>query len=854
MKLIKPLKLGLLFRAFEYRGRCFWSPAVLAFFDFSGPPRLKSEVDLWKLAPQRLGQQILDEGMPKARAEVLVNGSFFAPGKKPVPAGKVRVSLGPVDKTLYVFGDRFWKRSAAMAWTMSDPEPVTEVPIDWEHSFGGPEFKPNPLGKGMEETEIPGRGPAVALPNIEYPDQLIASPKDRPAPAGLGPVDLTRPQRFSKCGTYDKKWFEQRFPGLADDIDWTFFNAAPEDQQADGFFSGQESFVIEGMHPDRRRLEGSLPAIRPRCFICRRQTEDKLEELDLKIDTVWLFPDACKGVVIFRGLTEVGDHMAKEVTRVLLAYEKADDPARDPGHYREALEKRLDPQNAGAALLDETDLIGEGETSGIAELLADSGDQDQKWEQLLQKKQRLRMENDIRQVREKIAAQGLDPDNFVPLPPPAEKVDPTDIDKLLKEAENARQKAEQVLEAQLKKAGLTKEEFLKQASEKPAPRPVFSAARAVEIFRTLGIESDEITAKMQMVEKTFFQNYRRYGHLLPPVIPPGPETGEERLRIVTEACRNGTGLADIDLSGLNLSAMDLSGADLAGAFLEGADLSGADLSGADLSNCALMRADLAGAKLTGAKLKGAGLGRARLTGADLTEADLTAASLAEADLEGARFTGAVLNEADLSQARGLRADFSRARIKKVHFIEGDFSEAIFDGADLCEGIFIQAGLAKARFRGSNLAKTTFVKVDAAGADFSQANFDSLRAAAECVFEGARFDGAKMEGANLRGARLAGASFEKAILDRADLSEADLKQASLYHASAKGALFMDTDLTAARLAGANLYESLLHAANLDGTDFTGANLFGADFMKARFRNTDVRHALTAKSTLLRWMPK
>ncbi len=855
MKIIKPLKLGLLFKTFEYRGRCFWSPALLIFFDFQDRPQLETEVDLWKLVPQRLGQQILDEAMPKSRAEILVNGSFFAPGHKPVTAGQIKIKIGPVDKTLYIYGNRYWKRSPSLAWIISDPEPMLEMPIDWGHSFGGPDYKPNPLGRGTQATKMPGHGKVVALPNVELPGQLIGSPKDRPPPAGLGPIDLTWPQRFSKCGTYGKQWFEERFPGLPDDIDWTFFNTAPTDQQIDGFFSGNETFVVEGMHPDHKRLEGRLPAVRPRCFICRQSSDQArdLEELELNLDTVWLFPDVLKGLLIYRGLTEVSDSMAKEITKVLMAYEKLDSPARNLEHYRQALEKRSDPQKAGLTLLDETDLIAEGERSGIAELMAADDGQQQQWEQLLQKKLRLRMENDLKQVRASLASQGLDPDKILPLPEPVE-YDPTDIDKLLAEAKDARRKSEQVLAGHLKQLGLTKQQLVEQAETKPAPRPVFSAARAVETFRSIGIESNELTKKMLAIEETFFQSYRQFGHKLPPVIPPGPETDEERIQILIRACKEGTSLADMDLAGLDLSGMELSGANLAGAFLEGVSLAGADLCGADLSNCALMRADLSGAMLKGAKIRGAGLGRSKLTGANFTGADLDGAYLVEADLCGTIFVEASLAKADLSQVKALKADFRRATITNVRFIEADFSGANFSQADLGEGIFIQTVLKKADFNGCKLVKATLVKTDATEADFSNVRFDNLRAAADCICEKTSFRHAWMEGANLRGARLKGANFDQANLDSADLSEADLRQTSFRYATAKKALFMESDMTAAKMTGANLFESLLHKANLEQTDLQGTNLFGVDFMKARFRNTDVRQALTAKSTLLRWMPK
>ncbi len=855
MKIIKPLKLGLLFRTFEYRGRNFWSPAVLVFFDFRSRPELKPETDLWKLVPERLGEQIFDQAMPKARAEILVNGSFFAPGAKAVPAGRVRIRLGPIDKTLFVFGDRYWKRNAGLVWSLSEPEPVTRIPIDWSHAFGGPDYKPNPLGKGIAAMEIPGRGKVVPLPNIELPGQLIGSPKDRPRPAGFGPLDLMWPQRFSKCGTYDQAWFDRRFPGLPDDLDWSFFNAAPQDQQAEGFFSGGEDFLVEGMHPEHETLAAELPPIRPRCFIRREHNEagQDPEELELRLDTVWLFPDVFKAALIYRGLAEVASDTAKDITTLLLAYENRQDKPRSPAHYRQALERRSDPNRAGLALLDETDLIAEGEVSAVIEMLNSRDDSDHQWEQMLKDKQERRMKADLDRVRQKLAAQDLDPDKFIPMPESRE-YDLADMDKILEELENGRRQAEKVLAEQLAAQGLSREQLLDKSRQEPAPRPVFSASEALSAFEAVGIANDALTEKMLLVEKTFQENYRRYGHLLPPVIPPDPETDADRIRILLKACREGTSLDDMDLSGLDLAGLDLSGVDLCGAFLEGANLAGADLSGADLSRCALMRADLTKAKLRNAKLVQSGLGRCKLERADLCGADLTAASLAEADLAGAVFSGAICDKADFSDAKAREADFSKASMKNIIFMGVDFRAAKLIQADLSGSLFFKALLVECNLAGSILAKATLVKVDAGKADFSRCRFDNLRAAAECKFEEARFDQAFMEGANLRGARCRGASFEKACLDGADLSEADLRQASFYRATAGKALFIEADLSGAVMTGANLFESLLHKAKLEGTDLRGANLFGVDFMKARFRNTDVRQALTAKSTLLRWMPK
>jgi hypothetical protein len=152
------------------------------------------------------------------------------------------------------------------------------------------------LGKGLPDEPEADRTTPLALPNVEDPKQLIGSQRDRPAPAGLGPLDSTWPQRAAKCGTYDDQWYQQRFPGLADDIDWTFFNTAPDDQQIEGFFEGIETFTIEGMHPDVPVIEGQLPGLRPRCFITHREEKAQtFKEVDLHLDTACGVPPRAPG-------------------------------------------------------------------------------------------------------------------------------------------------------------------------------------------------------------------------------------------------------------------------------------------------------------------------------------------------------------------------------------------------------------------------------------------------------------------------------------------------------------------------------------------------------------------------------
>ena len=95
---------------------------------------------------------------------------------------------------------------------------------------------------GADEGDIAGR----PLPNIEDPEQLIARPADRPAPAGLAPIPPAWQPRRGWAGTYDAAWQARRAPYLPLDFDPRFFNVAPPGLVAPGYLAGGEEVEVTG--------------------------------------------------------------------------------------------------------------------------------------------------------------------------------------------------------------------------------------------------------------------------------------------------------------------------------------------------------------------------------------------------------------------------------------------------------------------------------------------------------------------------------------------------------------------------------------------------------------------------------
>ena len=172
MKVVKPDNLALLPRVLVEAETCVLSVAAMAFFSLEDPPSLGSESEMWECVTQILPEdEVLDSGLPKPRAEFLVYGHAFDQGGRGV-AG-VDVEVGTCRKRLHVFGERFWRdREYTRA------EPFTKLPLDWEHAYGGPEFPPNPVGKG----HIPMKGEfqnVHPLPNVVAADHTPGSSRDQ---------------------------------------------------------------------------------------------------------------------------------------------------------------------------------------------------------------------------------------------------------------------------------------------------------------------------------------------------------------------------------------------------------------------------------------------------------------------------------------------------------------------------------------------------------------------------------------------------------------------------------------------------------------------------------------------------
>jgi uncharacterized protein YjbI with pentapeptide repeats len=368
MTIVKPLRLGLLARAHRQPPKVYYFVAAVGYFDLLEPTDFDLETKMWPKIMPVLGDVSLDLCMPKPAGEVLVAGAACSPRGAPVTQSVVDIRVGPVSKRLAVFGERQWTLTNDGP-VFSRPQPFERLPLSWANAFGGAGHATNPGGKGVGAmAALRDRQPAP-LPNIEDPDALVLSVDDAPTPVGVLPIPLDGPERMKLGGTADETYLREHFPGHPLDFDWAYYHSAGPDLRAAGFFTGDEAIRIANMHPDHPVIASRLPALRPRAFLNLSTGGGAAEfrEVSLRCETVWLFPNQLKGVVLYRGGCEITDIDGLDVKDTLLAYERMADAPRSVDHYLRALQERTDPETAALKFFDEKPLRPDLTEADIAE-------------------------------------------------------------------------------------------------------------------------------------------------------------------------------------------------------------------------------------------------------------------------------------------------------------------------------------------------------------------------------------------------------------------------------------------------------------------------------------------------------
>jgi hypothetical protein len=233
----------------------------------------------------------------KPRCDVLLHGSAYAPGGRPVKRVTVSLQVGSLSKSFDVVGNRRWRKRFFFV-RASRPEPFTVMPISYNNAFGGVDnthekekkhraYVANPIGIGFHNNRQANFVQNRPLPNTEEPGKRIKRPHGKYRPMAFGPIGRSWPPRLEYAGTYDDNWLENVFPFLPADFDDAYYQAAPPDQQIDCLQGGEEVVLIN-LTP-QGRIAFRLPTIDlPVEFTDARY---KRTEKHALLDTIMIEPD-----------------------------------------------------------------------------------------------------------------------------------------------------------------------------------------------------------------------------------------------------------------------------------------------------------------------------------------------------------------------------------------------------------------------------------------------------------------------------------------------------------------------------------------------------------------------------------
>src|SRR5262245_57580902 len=202
----------------------------------------------------------------KPGTDVIVVAAAHAPDGKAVPSFDAGVRVGPLEKTIRVFGLRVWESGGA---GLSAPRPTTGIEVRYDHAWGGIdaadpanaiEEPRNPIGMGI--ARAPSTLRHKPAPSIEDPAEPLGSARTRPPPAGLGAIGRHWEPRRRFLGTYDAAWLEQRAPLLPLDHDDRANLCASPGLTATPPLVGGEDVALLNLRPGGGTLSFRLPKIR----------------------------------------------------------------------------------------------------------------------------------------------------------------------------------------------------------------------------------------------------------------------------------------------------------------------------------------------------------------------------------------------------------------------------------------------------------------------------------------------------------------------------------------------------------------------------------------------------------------
>ncbi|MDR2422787.1 MAG: DUF2169 domain-containing protein, partial [Deltaproteobacteria bacterium] len=322
---------------YRYRGQDRLSVSVFLGFSLLESERaieiasaLKGAMD--SLAPYAPQGVPFDLGLPKPRGEFLAAGEAFAPYGSEERAMAVSFAVGSLRRDFLAMGAQ-----AERGPKPGPPAPFKFQPLSWSATAHCEEW--NPIGVKPGEPLAPGgppiHGPLVTEADYDREGRVTQAAFGPNAPASPLPM-ANPPGRLKAIGSFGPDWLLTAAPGLPDDFDWDFFNLAQKGQRLpQGYFRGDERVQVANGHSHYPHFDVRLPGYAPRLFVHQKSAPERFLEVRPDLDTVWLFPSASMGLLIWRAQLSVEDELASDVYSVFVGLEKIGQNSLDPRELAE---------------------------------------------------------------------------------------------------------------------------------------------------------------------------------------------------------------------------------------------------------------------------------------------------------------------------------------------------------------------------------------------------------------------------------------------------------------------------------------------------------------------------------------
>ncbi|WP_437538354.1 DUF2169 domain-containing protein [Sorangium sp. So ce726] len=239
------------------------------------------------------------------RADVVFTGHAYAPHGRTVQRMEARIGLfrgaqAILDKSLVI------QAKEGFQW----------LPVVYDRAFGGIGSRENPLGVGLN--------PGTAEPNV-------LDPVDPRHPASFGPVGCWMPARKRLLGSTSSQALQRDIADIPDDFDWSYFQAAPPDQQIDAL-RGDEWILLAGLHATVPCLRMRLPWAAGVARIHGLGGSSLAEgaPLSLRADTLRIDGAEQRCTVVWRGSFPVASEAALASAHVVAGVQVGDEPIAWP--------------------------------------------------------------------------------------------------------------------------------------------------------------------------------------------------------------------------------------------------------------------------------------------------------------------------------------------------------------------------------------------------------------------------------------------------------------------------------------------------------------------------------------------